>query len=109
MRSLNPLVITLFLLAFVCVKGFGQCNEIQVKTKVTNTTEGQSNGTIELEVSGNAGHDVSINLFGPRRNNRLDISGSIITDLEKGKYIVVVSGRKEGNNLCPVAINVIIN
>jgi hypothetical protein len=108
MRSLNVFVIIAFL-AFLPGKSFGQCRDINVKSKITHTTNGLNNGSVELEINGNSGQELSINLFGPQKNNRLDLSESIITNLEKGNYIIVVSGRKEGNNLCPVAINVTIN
>jgi len=109
MRSLKPLVIILLFFVFASVKGFGQCKKMAVDSNITHTSAGQNNGAIELDIKGNGGEQVSINLFGPRRNNRLDLEELTIKDLEKGNYIIVVSGRKEGSDLCPVAINVTIN
>lgn len=80
-----------------------------VKTKITHTTNGQGNGVVELDVTGNSGKELSINLFGPRRNNRLGLSDFVIKDLEKGKYLIVVSPKEEGSDICPVSINVTIN
>jgi hypothetical protein len=109
MKPLRPLAIIFFLVTLFCSPGFGQCKKFSAETKVIHTTNEGANGAIEIEIRGISTDELSVNLFGPKRKNRLGLSELVINGLEKGDYLLVLSPKKEGDNICPVSINVTIN
>ena len=109
MKTLKPLVIIFFFIHFFYLPGYGQCKKFSAEAKVIHTTNDDTNGAIEIEIRSISPNDLTVNLFGPRRKNRLGLSEFVIRDLEKGDYLLVVSPKKEGDNVCPVSINVTIN
>jgi hypothetical protein len=110
MKRLKILLVTPLLIGIFTLSSHAHCKSFKVEAKVTDTVGGGSNGSVELDIPDMSRiKGLSINLFGPKKKNRLGLSDPIISGLEKGKYLVVVSSNEEGNNFCPVSINVTIN
>lgn len=110
MNTLKPLIVVIFfLLLFMSLPSHGQCRKFSAEAKVIHTTNGSDNGAIEVEIRGMSTKELTINLFGPRRKNRLGLSEFVINDLGKGNYLLVVAPKDEGDNICPISINVTIN
>ena len=99
----------LIVLLGVCSVGFAQCKKIVAETIVTHTQNGSSNGKIVLEIKDSRKEDFSISLFGPRAQNKIKIDKTEIDRLSKGKYLIVVVGKREDDNYCPRSIEVIVN
>jgi hypothetical protein len=109
MKPPKPLFIAFFLLTFLVIPSHSQCKKFDAEANVSHTTDGNNNGSIELKIEGISTRELTVNLFGPKRQNRLGLSEFLINDLERGHYLVVISARDEDASICPVSINVNIN
>ena len=102
-------LIVLLSLTMLSLNGHCQCKKFSAEAKVVHTSVDNDRGSIEIEVKGISKDQLTLNLFGPRRKNRVGLSDFLVSDLEKGHYLIVVSAKDERNEICPVSINVTIN
>lgn len=110
MRTFKALIITIFFIWISAQAAYCQCKSIKVEAKVSNTSGGVDNGVITLELNGGMDkNDFTISLFAPDKKNHLEVSEFVFNNLGKGKYLVVVSSKRERDNFCPKSINVTIN
>lgn len=103
-------ILTSLLLGFGAVSSFAQCRKIDADAKVVrelNDTSGKQSITIDFKGANKETFKVS--LFGPERKNEINVEKSTFNNLNEGKYIIVIVGKREEDNYCPKSINVTIN
>lgn len=88
---------------------FGQCKTIEASATVTDTQGGAKNGKIVLEIKNLAQSQFQISLFEPQGKRRINLEQKEFDNLPKGKYLIVIVGKKEEDNYCPKSIDVTIN
>lgn len=86
--------------------GFKDCTEIQVRSEITNTTNGQDNGSFTLHFE-NGSDEFEIYLVKDKDKKKLKEGKA--EGLAKGKYDVVVTGKTSDTKFCPKYIEVKIN
>jgi hypothetical protein len=86
----------------------GACQEIQVTWTKSDTTEGQSNGSIILTFAGKRS-DYAVYLLTPGGKTKLKSTELAIRNLKKGKHVVVITGEREGLDFCQKFFEVVIN
>lgn len=85
----------------------GDCTEIQVRTEITNTVNGQNNGAFTLHFESEKNDfEVYLLLKGGKKKELKDGKGE---GLAKGKYAVVVTGKTVNTKFCPKFIEIKIN
>lgn len=114
MKLRNLLNINLLIIAVLLVfqwdslgQSRGDCEEIKVEVKVTDTNGDKSNGSIEIT---SKDQDLTFHLLevGSPKSNRLNIKSNHIENLSKGEYELIVTG-KEGSNYCPYRQRINVN
>ena len=109
-KLLGTKIITLLLFSVLAVGCFAQCKTIDAEVKVTNTDEnGAQKPGIAVEIKGANKTSFRVSLFGPDRTNELNVEKFSFENLAKGKYLIVIVGKREEDNYCPKSINVTIN
>lgn len=90
---MKVLVFSGLILISTFFSGMSDCDNIQLELKVTHTSEGKSNGRIEVIVEkGKA--PFSVYLFAPNRKDNLeDVTLKDLKDLKAGEYILVVQDK----------------
>lgn len=86
---------------------FNDCSEIEVETSVTHTTDEKANGSIKL-VFKNDYKLYNIHLLKSSDKDRLNVNSDVITNLEKGKYSIVITSKKSDSQLCPKFLELIV-
>jgi hypothetical protein len=81
------------------------CKEIKAKAVVTDSTPGNDDGKIELQLD-KAPARFSVHLFQVGKDPRTNINTLTIESLSKGKYLVVVADKNPKSDFCPKAIEV---
>src|SRR5690349_13950323 len=100
----------LIIMLIASASAMAQCRQIEAEAKVTKSPSGDGTSTIVLEFKDNRGVDrFQVSLFGPNRKNQLNVEKTSFENLVTGKYLVVIVGKKEGDNYCPKSINVTVN
>ena len=97
-------LLLLFVAFFQGVSQSSDCKEIKAKAIVTDSTPGNEDGKIEIQLeNGPSKFQVAILTLGknPRTYNTLTIE-----HLSKGKYLVVVGDKNPQSDFCPKAIEV---
>ncbi len=104
------LTINLFVL-FLCLASnvFAQCKKIDAEAKVVQVSGESQTKSIVIDFKGRKSEDFTISLFGPNKNNELHTDKSEFLNLSKGSYLIVIVGKREGDNYCPQSINITIN
>ena len=107
------LTINLFVL-FLCLASnvFAQCKKIDAEAKVVQVSGGSNESqtnAIVIDFKGRRSEDFTISLFGPNKKNELHTEKSEFLNLSKGRYLIVIVGKREGDNYCPQSINITIN
>lgn len=113
MGILKLLTINLFVL-FLCLasNAFAQCKKIEAEAKVVEVGGGPGESmtrSIIIDFKGRSSEDFTVSLFGPNRNNELHSTKSEFRNLSRGTYLIVIVGKREGDNYCPQSINITIN
>lgn len=101
-------LLTFLVLVATYSVAFTQCKPIVAEAKVTHSTSGLNNGVIQLDIKSNKS-DLSISFFGPKGLVKIKLDKTEIDGLAKGKYLVVLSGKRESDNYCPKSLEIIIN
>ena len=100
---------TIFL-ALGTIASFAQCKEIDAVAKVVKgASDVGKNQSIQLEIKGSNLRNLEVRVFGPSRRNILRSNKTEFNNLASGKYLVVISAKREEDNYCPKSINVTIN
>ncbi len=86
-----------------------QCRELAAEAKVVKAPDGTDRASIEVDIKNQNSSNFKLSLFGPQRKNELDVHKTTFTNLEKGKYLIVIVSRREEDNYCPKSITVTIN
>lgn len=109
-KLLGTKIITLLLFSLLSVGGFAQCRDINAEAKVTNSNEsGADKPSITIDFKNVNKEPFKVSLFGPDRKNELNVEKSTFENLARGKYLIVIVGKREEDNYCPKSINVTIN
>ncbi len=112
---MNPsrLLITsiLFAICVLCFCGASTlpdtpCQSIDMQVgKEYNESTG---GTIAIDLKGLKLNELSINLIKPKGKRILDAKTLEFKNLERGEYIVIVTGRSKENDYCPTYVKLSI-
>ena len=95
------------IISFSTVSGsLTDCTEIQVRTEITNTSNGLNNGSFVLQFEGQK-DEFEVYLLKGRETKKLKDGKA--EGLAKGKYVVVVTGKTQDTKFCPKHIEVKIN
>jgi hypothetical protein len=86
----------------------GRCEEIQVSWRIKDTSDGLSNGSIELEFAGDRSQ-YAVYLLTVSGKTKLKSTEISIRNLKKGKHGIVITGAKEGSDFCQKFFEVVIN
>lgn len=93
--------------SFNTVSGsFKDCTEIQVRSEITNTTNGLKNGVIAIHFEGDK-NEFEVYLIIKGGNKKL--KDMKLEGLAKGRYAVVVMGKSNDTKFCPKLIDIKIN
>ena len=76
------------------------CQEIKCSTIITDSRDGQSNGSIQVSFIDSRSL-FKISIISADGKKDIDDSKSSMDSLKKGKYLVVVTGKKAESNFCP--------
>ena len=109
MSMLDPLrikILVTLILGFGFFTSFSQCKDIDVEAKVSGGPNGQS---IVLDFKDSKIDLFKISLFGPNKNNILNSEKTEFNNLSRGKYLIVIVAKRDGDQYCPKSINVTIN
>jgi len=82
------------------------CTDIQVRSEITNTTNGLKNGSFTLQFEGSRDEFEAYLII---KGNKKELKGGKAEGLAKGKYDVVVTGKTDDTKFCPKFIEVKIN
>src|SRR5688572_1938607 len=93
--------------SFTTVSGsLRDCTEIQVRSEITNTTNGLKNGAFAIQFESDKNEfDVYLITKGDKKK----LKDGKVEGLAKGKYGVVVTGKTNDTKFCPKYIEVKIN
>lgn len=110
MPNSKALLVSTLLILFTSLEGLNAlpkdtCDPIDVEVHQKSTDPG---ATIEVDLKGQDVSRFSINLIMPKGRQILDAKTLMFNNLERGKYIVVVTSTDENDNYCPTYINVSI-
>jgi hypothetical protein len=102
------------LVLFLCLASnvFAQCKKIEAEARVVEVAGASvesKTSSIVIDFKGRRSEDFTVSLFGPKKNNELNTDKSEFRNLSKGAYLIVIVGKKEGDNYCPQSINITIN
>ncbi len=109
--SNKPLLIRLLYFTLIfnlgySIQGLGQatpdCPEIRIEVQVTNTSDNQNNGMIELKGDDNQKYKVFL-LSGDGKNS-LEASDKELENLKKGEYNLIVQNGKGCSKLFKIKI-----
>lgn len=86
------------------------CEEIKVEVTTENAGPTGAGGKITIRYEGGIpASSFTLNLYAERRaDNKLDLSGTEIKELKKGKYILMIVA-KEQTGYCPKQVTLQIN
>ena len=83
------LVSVLFFIS-ASMPGNSDCDTLKLSLTITHTSDGKSNGKIEVVVE-QGKTPFKVNLFAEKReNNKLDVNFSDLENLPSGKFILIV-------------------
>lgn len=89
---------------------FAQCKKIDAEVKIEPTSQADSQRkTITIDLKGLRKDNFTFSLFGPNKVNELHTEKTTFENLPKGKYLIVISAKREEYGYCPQSLNVTIN
>lgn len=92
--------------SFNTVSGsFRDCTEIQVRSEITNTSNGLKNGAFVIHLEEKNAFEVYL----LKGRDKKKLKEGKAEGLAKGKYAVVVTGKSDDTKYCPTYIEVKIN
>jgi len=109
----NPLrikILSTLILVFGSIISFAQCKNIDADIKIVKTVNDTNNSkSIVIDFKGSRSESFKVSLFTPDRKNILNSEKTEFNNLDNGKYLVVIVGKREEDHYCPKSINVTIN
>jgi hypothetical protein len=105
-RSIGVAILTIILvLETVCLADARQdCTAI----KATAYIDKAESNKIRIDLNGMSEDDIVVSIFLPGGKHDLDTRQKVFSNLEKGKYLIVFSGRSEDSSFCNKHIKLII-
>ena len=88
---------------------FAQCKKIDAEVKIEPASQDPQRKTITVDLKGLRKDNFTVSLFGPNKVNELHTEKTTFENLPKGKYLVVITGKREEYGYCPQSLNVTIN
>ena len=93
--------------SFNTVSGsFSDCTEIQIRSEITNTTNGLKNGAFAVHFEGDKSE---FEVYFVKGKDTKKVKDGKVEGLGKGKYVVVVTGKTNDTKFCPKFVEVKIN
>lgn len=83
------------------------CVEINVEATVTNTTDGEANGSIKLTFKDDY-KLYKIHVLRSAGKDKLNINTDLIGNLTKGKYSVVITSKDSDSRICPKFFELVV-
>lgn len=110
MKYSTVLLITFLLLGFrFSAKAQSECKEIKATIEVFQAGEKAEKASIEIVLEGQSISLLEIALVGPKGYFKKDIQETVIMNLQKGNYTLVLSSKKESYNFCQKHFEFTIN
>jgi len=108
-KNSGSFLLVLTITLFSTISALAQCRQIDVEAKVVKAegVNSKSGILIEYKDARSAGK-FQVNVFGPNRNNQLNMEKTSFENLAPGKYLIVIVSKREGE-YCPKSIDVTIN
>ena len=112
MNPVRPLIPSLLIGAAALLLGgagvalTGPCRPLDIR--VEKAYDENSMGTLAIDLKGVNLKEVSVNLIEPKGRKILDAKTLEFKNLERGEYIVVVTGRSMDSDYCPSYIKLSI-
>ncbi|GAB1445348.1 hypothetical protein MASR2M41_10370 [Flammeovirgaceae bacterium] len=112
MPTSNTLLISALLMLFLSIGDLTASTKeacVPIEIEVHQKSSDRGWGTnIEIDLKNKDISRFNINLMMPKGGHILDAKTLVFSNLESGKYIVVVTSRDENDNYCPTYVNVSI-
>lgn len=102
------LILSTLLFLVIEMGAIAQCKSLDIVITVESVKPGEGGGIV-IDLNRTDVKKLSINVFGPFAKNQLESQKTEFRNLEKGKYTVVIAGKREEDNLCPFSKEVTIN
>ena len=108
-KPLRIKILMVVILACGAIKSFAQCKNIDADVKIVEAVNNIDGNSILVDFKNSNSNAFKVSLFVPDKKNILNSDKTEFKNLNSGKYLVVIVGKRDEDNFCPKSINVTIN
>jgi hypothetical protein len=96
----NNYLIIVFVLTFGIAKAQTACTEIKATIEVFQSGQKSEKASVSIDFKDQSQSSFSVFLFGIKGLHKKNIEGDEIKDLDRGKYLLVFTSRREEEGFC---------